>query len=211
MTTHERLFTADVQTPQQVLDAWFKDEETGRMDLPQSKRWFLGGEALDSSLQTQFSSTIEAASARELEHWKEEPESALALIVLLDQFNRNIHRGTASAFSLDDQALATCHHSIDNHFASQLPLTQQVFVYMPLEHDESLASQEKSVALFQQLVAMAPVSLEKFAQGILDYALQHQAIIQQFGRYPYRNEVIGRASTPEEIHWLAEKNTRFGQ
>lgn len=212
------IMNADSQTPTQptestesIMSFWFRDEQTGRMDLPQSKRWFRGGKSLDTELAERFSAALSLAMQGRLDEWMENAEGTLALILLLDQFNRNIHRGTANAFAGDRKALALCHHAIDSGLADTLPLTQQVFCYMPLEHDESMASQDLSVALFTRLRDKAPESLREFASGTLDYALEHRKIIERFGRYPYRNEALGRSNTAEELAWLSESNQRFGQ
>ncbi len=197
-------------TAEDVLTFWFRDEATGRMDLPQSKRWFQGGSKLDAELGRQFGSTLALARAGELDHWRESASGTLALIILLDQFNRNINRGTAEAFAGDAQALSLCHHAREMAYPAQWPITHQVFCYMPLEHDESVQSQELSVALFSELLEQAPPHLQDYARGTLDYARQHKQIIDRFGRYPYRNAVLGRDSTAEEREWLT-KGKRFGQ
>ncbi|NND92179.1 MAG: DUF924 domain-containing protein [Granulosicoccus sp.] len=199
------------QTPAAVLDFWFRDEATGRMDLPQGQRWFKGGKALDEQLEQRFAALLARGRDGQLDDWLQDAQGTLALIVLLDQFNRNIHRGTAEAFAADAQALAACLHALEQAYPAQLPLTQQVFCFLPLEHDESVASQERSVALFEALAAQAPPELQEFAQGTADFAREHKSIIDRFGRYPYRNAVLGRTSTPAELEWLAQSNTRFGQ
>lgn len=203
--------TTDVQTPQQVLSTWFLDVETGRMDVPQSKRWFMGGQTLDDELTRQYSATLDAARNDQLGSWMDDAQGTLALIVLTDQFNRNIHRGTAEAFALDAIALQACNHALTHAFDQTLPVTQRVFCYMPLEHDETLESQERSIALFRALDQQAPPELKDFTEGTLQYALEHQAIIEQFGRYPHRNAVLGRSSTQAELDWLEKENKRFGQ
>ncbi|MGQ7847982.1 DUF924 family protein [Granulosicoccus sp. 3-233] len=197
-------------TAEDIVEYWFRDEATGRMDLPQSKRWFQGGSKLDRELAERFGSTLALARAGSLDHWRESPTGTLALIILLDQFNRNINRGTAEAFAGDAQALSLCHHAIDRNYPAGWPLTHQVFCYMPLEHDESVSSQERSVALFTELLEKAPPELQSYAKGTLDYALQHKEIIDRFGRYPYRNAVLEREDTAEEREWLAD-GKRFGQ
>lgn len=199
------------QTAESVLSFWFKDEDTGRMDLPQGKRWFLGGKELDALLEERFGATVVLAREGHLQHWQESAHSALALIILLDQFNRNIYRGTADAFAADSQALAVCHHALAMDYPAQYTLTQRVFCYLPLEHDESTESQESSVALFTELAENAPPQLREYANGTLEYAHEHKKIIDQFGRYPYRNEVLGRTSTPAELAWLEQSGKRFGQ
>ncbi|WP_157735804.1 DUF924 family protein [Granulosicoccus antarcticus] len=200
------------QTPESVLRFWFKDEASGRMDLPQSKRWFSGGKKLDLELQTRFGDLLELARSGQLDHWLQSADSTLALIVLLDQFNRNIHRGTADAFAADDQALAACQHAISMRYVESFSLTQKVFCYLPLEHDESPESQLRSVALFEALTReQGTPELHKFATSTLSSAHEHKRIVDQFGRYPYRNKALGRTSTSEELDWMAQSNKRFGQ
>lgn len=201
----------DQQNIDKILAFWFRDDATGRMDLPQSKRWFTGGKQLDAELAERFSTLLSQSRRGELDHWADTAHGALALIVLLDQFNRNIHRGTAEAFAGDQQALGLCHHALQKGYPAQLPLTHRVFCYLPLEHDESAASQERSVTLFTELLEAAPPELYDYARGTLDYAHQHKEIIDRFGRYPYRNAVLDRTSTPEELEWLNNGSKRFGQ
>ncbi len=203
--------TTDVQSPEDVISTWFKDKTSGQLDIPQSKRWFLGGKKLDQALSKQYAATLVAASEGELNHWLDTAHGTLALIVVTDQFNRNINRGTAAAFALDSTALAACKHALTENYDSQLTITQRVFCYMPLEHDETLESQTDSIALFRKLDENAPPELKTFTQGTLQHALDHQAIIEQFGRYPHRNAVLGRASTTAETDWLDRENKRFGQ
>jgi len=200
-----------MQTAQDILDTWFRDEASGKMDVPQGKRWFMGGKALDDSLTAHYSDVMNAAGKGHLDDWLDSPEGTLALIVLMDQFNRNINRGTAAAFALDSKALRACKHALANGYDTTLPITQRVFCYLPLEHDETFVSQSASVELFRMLTDIAPPELEEFTRSTLEYALDHQAIIERFGRYPHRNAVLGRTSSPEEIDWLEKENKRFGQ
>jgi uncharacterized protein (DUF924 family) len=199
------------QTPESIIRFWFKDDATGRMDLPQPKRWFNGGKTLDQELATLFGPVLLRARQGHLAHWLESAHGTLALIILLDQFNRNIHRGTAEAFAADHQALAACEHALGMQYPLQYSLTQKVFCYLPLEHHESPDSQKKSVALFSALTTEATPDLQDFANSTLSSAREHQQIIDQFGRYPYRNAVLERASTKEEQDWLEQGNKRFGQ
>ena len=203
--------TSDVRSPQEVINTWFKDETSAKLDIPQSKRWFLGGKKLDQALSEQYAATLAAANEGKLSHWLDTAQGTLALIVVTDQFNRNINRGTAAAFALDNTALAACKHALAKNYDSQLTITQRVFCYMPLEHDETQESQTHCIALFRKLVENAPPELKTFTQGTLQHALEHQAIIEQFGRYPHRNAVLGRASTRAETDWLDRDNKRFGQ
>ena len=194
-----------------VLDAWFGDEDSGRRDLPQGKRWFSGGEALDARLRERFGATIDAAARGELEAWRATPEGTLALIVVLDQFTRNVHRGTAEAFAHDARALALAEEGVARGYLERLPPVQAVFHVLPFEHDESRASQRRALELLKGPAEDAPAEVADFMQGALESAEEHAAIIERFGRYPYRNEVLGRESTPEEEAWLADGAKSFGQ
>ncbi|MFK8076010.1 MAG: DUF924 family protein [Granulosicoccus sp.] len=196
---------------QHVLETWFKDDDSGRMDLPQPKRWFMGGQKLDEYLKATYSTTLTAAANGELDHWLDDAQSALAFIVLLDQFNRNMNRGTAKAFALDAKALAVSRQALDLNYTSQYTLTQKMFCYMPFEHDESYESQKTAVELFQQLKNDAPDEYKEFADGALASAIEHQEIVEQFGRYPHRNKTLGRANTDKEEQWLAGDHKSFGQ
>lgn len=196
---------------QHVLETWFKDDETGRMDLPQLKRWFMGGSKLDDYLRATYSPTLQAAAAGELDHWLNDSQSTLALIIVLDQFNRNINRGSAAAFALDAKALAASQRALEKSYTDDYSFTQKMFCYMPLEHDESRESQRKAVALFQQLKEDAPPEYTEFATRALASAVEHQEIVEEFGRYPHRNEVLGRPNTEEEELWLAADHKSFGQ
>jgi uncharacterized protein (DUF924 family) len=209
--TWQSITQSDTTRIQSILNTWFADKKSGRMDLPQSKRWFSGGQQLDQLLRKEYTQTVSEAVSGGLNHWQQSCEGALALIIALDQFSRNIHRKSATAFSGDAQALAACHYALSMNYNAELPITQRVFFYLPLEHDETVASQRLCVTLFEELVDQAPPELASFAKGSLDYAIQHQVIIEQFGRFPHRNEILGRNSTDAEIRWLAESGSRFGQ
>lgn len=203
--------TTDVLTPEHVLETWFKDDETGRMDLPQAMRWFMGGATLDQKLKSQFAPTLKQAGANKLDHWLDTAQGTLALIIVLDQFTRNIHRGSAAAFEHDAKAVAASQHAVAQGYDQQLPISQRVFFYMPFEHDESAESQLQSVSLFEQLKKDASPEFSEFAERTLASAIEHKEIIDNFGRYPHRNAVLGRASTEAELAWLEDKNKRFGQ
>lgn len=194
-----------------VLHTWFEDEKTGKMDLPQSRRWFNGGTAFDTQLSEHFAQTLEDANRGNLNHWQANPAGSLALVIVLDQFNRNIHRKTAKAFAHDAQALLVSEHALKQGFDKQMPEVQRVFLYLPFEHCESEAAQVQSVALFTALRDQASESMVDFSQKALDSAVEHKKIIDRFGRYPYRNDVLERVSTADELTWLSEQQSRFGQ
>ena len=194
-----------------VLTAWFEDEATGLMDLPQPKRWFKGGKALDEKLAMQFANAVSSASQGHYDHWQATTNGALALIVTLDQFNRNMHRGSARAFADDAKALGISQRAIANELHHALPLSQQVFLYLPFEHDETADSQEMSIRLFTQLHCEATPTMLSFARTALDSAIEHKQIIDRFGRYPHRNSILGRTNTDEEAQWLQSGRKSFGQ
>ncbi len=203
--------TKDVRNAQDVLNTWFRDSETGRMDLAQAKRWFMGGKDFDDVLTKEYLTTLEAAANGELDHWLDDSDTTLALIILLDQVTRNVYRGTARAFSNDEKALTAAHHAITQNYIKQLPFTQKVFCYMPFMHDESMESQDLCLSLFEQLKKDAPVEYAEFADRTLASAHEHRDIILQFGRYPHRNAVMDRTNTAEETEWLETRKRSFGQ
>lgn len=201
----------DSKLIQKIFQTWFADESSDRLDVPQPKRWFNGGASFDKQLSEHYAHIVKQMQAGEFDHWRNSADGALASILVLDQFNRNIHRGTSSAFSGDARALALSEFSIERGYPAQFPIPQRVFFYMPLMHSESLRSHQKLKGLLQELAQSTPPELAKFTQGTMSSAKEHQDIIEQFGRYPYRNLVLERSSTPEELTWLAQKNKRFGQ
>lgn len=205
--------TSNPQTEsiESILRFWFSDELTGEMGQPQSKRWFLGGSELDVTIKQRFEQIVLQAASGALDHWCDSAEGSLALILLYDQFPRNIWRGQAQAFAYTDQALSICNEGIERGFPALVDVPQRVFFYMPLEHHESMESQRRVLSLFEKLRVDAPESLKDFAQGTLDFAQTHADIIESFGRYPYRNEVLGRSNTQAEEAWLEQSSSRFGQ
>jgi uncharacterized protein (DUF924 family) len=188
---------------QDVLDFWFgapASAEHGRArDV-----WFRKDPEFDRSIAARFGPLVEAALAGELRDWDAAPPSALARIVLLDQFTRNIYRDTPKAFAGDALALAAASAMLDRGDDAVLLPVQRCFVYLPLEHSEDLAVQQRSVALFTKLAAAHPA-----LQNNLDYAIRHHDVIRRFGRFPHRNAVLGRASTSEELAFLEQPGSGF--
>jgi uncharacterized protein (DUF924 family) len=198
-------------TPAAVLDFWLADGVTlGWPSQEMNKRWFTGGPALDQAIAQQFGSAVALAQAGGLADWEAAPLDRLALTILLDQFSRNMFRGTSHAFAGDARAQQLVLQTLANQEDRQLPLVGRLFLYMPLMHAENLALQDQCLICFTQLVAEAPESLQQRLQSNLDYAHRHQAVISRFGRFPYRNAVLGRSNTPQEEEFLL-KGPRFGQ
>jgi uncharacterized protein (DUF924 family) len=198
-------------TPAAVLDFWLADGATlGWPSQEMKKRWFTGGPALDQAIVQQFGSAVTLAQAGGLADWEAAPLDRLALIIVLDQFSRNMFRGGAQAFAGDARAQQLVQQTLMAQQDRQLPWVGRVFLYLPLMHAEHLALQDRCVVCFTQLVAEAPESLQQRLQSNLDYAHRHQTVISRFGRFPYRNAVLGRSNTPQEEEFLL-KGPRFGQ
>jgi uncharacterized protein (DUF924 family) len=188
---------------QAVLHFWFGvpgDETHGSA----RELWFRKSDATDREIAERFAALIEQALRGELSAWAAQPHSALAQIVLLDQFTRNTFRDTPRAFAGDSQALAAASAMVGTRQDEALLPVQRSFVYLPFEHSEALTMQDESVRLFTRLAAAAPEMA-----GPLDYAHRHHAIVARFGRFPHRNEVLGRQSTAEELAFLAQPGSRF--
>ena len=170
-------------TAREVVDFW---REAG------PAKWFNGGTAFDDALRERFEAAHFAAARRELEGWMAHAEGALALMVLLDQVPRNVFRGSGHAFATDPLARHYAGRALDAGSDAQVEPELRLFFYMPFEHSEDMADQERAVALF---TAMGD-------ENYLRYAVAHRDVIAQFGRFPHRNHALGRTSTPAEQAWL---------
>lgn len=203
--------TADLPTPEAVLTHWFGD--TLQSDWPADDRhalWFGGGAALDADIRTRFGPLLQAALDGQLLAWEEPLHARLALVIVLDQYSRNVHRGQARAFAGDALAQKLVLQSLSQSHDAELPTVGRVFFYMPLMHAESVPLQHECVSRFTHLVAQSPPALAERLQGHLRAARQHRDIVETFGRFPHRNAVLGRASTPAEEAFLKD-GPRFGQ
>ena len=195
-----------------VLAFWFKAKELsapqidGRMDI-----WFGDDPVFDHEIEENFSGDVDLASAGKLDHWAADPRGRLALIILLDQFRRNIYRGTAEAFSRDGAALKLCIEGAMEKKDQGLTPIERAFFYMPLQHSESLKVQTKSVDIFNKLAqAVSPTYRETF-ETVAQFAELHRDIIERFGRFPHRNQLLGRPNTAEEEEFLSGESPDFGQ
>ena len=166
--------------------------------------WFRGGPAVDREIRDRFEVDYRRAAAGEYAGWMREKESTLALVVALDQFPRNIYRGDPRSFEADAEARAVARHIVSSPWHAELLPVQRVFAYLPFEHSEDLADQTRAVELFE---AIGP---HPERENWADYAIRHKVIIEQFGRFPHRNAILGRPSTPAEEAWLAGNDERFG-
>lgn len=194
-----------------ILDFWFE----GALDIPLqtevlTQRWFGAPPETDQEITNRFSEILTAIAQKEHEEWLQHPKSALAYIIVLDQFSRTIHRGSGQAFAYDAQALAAADQLLRHNGHLALAPIQRVFVYLPFEHSEDLADQQRAVALFKTLVAAAPHQQHKLFEGFYEYAQAHAAVIERFGRFPHRNKRLHRETTPEEAAFLQEPGSSFG-
>jgi uncharacterized protein (DUF924 family) len=158
-----------------------------------------------------FGGLVERAARGKLAGWADGPRRRLSLILLLDQFPRNMFRGTARAFATDPQALALTLSGMQSAADAALEIVERIFFYMPLQHAESREVQEESVAAYRRLLSEASPELHEHFASALRSAENHRSIIERFGRFPYRNRALGRSSTPQERDWLNEGGSSFGQ
>lgn len=195
-----------------ILAFWFLDACRGPTEAKAREAfWFRSSAAVDAAIGERYLSDMEAALRGEFAAWSAAPRTALALTLLLDQFPRNVWRGTARAFAGDSLALAVAREAVAAGFLQQLEPAQRAFLVLPYEHSESLADQHESMRLFTMLQISAPDPWRPLFDGYLDYARQHLEIIQRFGRFPHRNRALGRESTSEERAWLEGGGAVFGQ
>jgi uncharacterized protein (DUF924 family) len=186
----------------EVLEFWFGAPGAPEFGRPRAS-WFQKSDAFDALLRDRFLATHEQAFAGALDPWGERPLSALALAVVLDQFPRNMYRGTPRAFAADPRALALAREVVARGFDEVLLPVQSWFVYLPFEHAEDLDAQRESLRRFERL------AIDAAGAGTFTYAMRHYAVIERFGRFPHRNAILGRASTPEEIAFLARPGSSF--
>lgn len=174
---------------QAVLEFWFRGGET-------RQEWFGKNAAFDQEIRARFFALHADAASGALAHWRNSPGNCLALILALDQFPRNLFRGDARAYASDALALEAARHAVDTGFDLPLLDAERTFVYLPFEHSENLADQERSLALFA-------------GNTNYEWARRHAEIVRRFGRFPHRNAVLGRQSTPAEIEFLKQPGSSF--
>lgn len=171
--------------PDDVIAFWF---------AAGSDKWFTRSDDFDEAIRDRFGAAVERAGRGEFDDWRETPEGALALVLLLDQFTRNIYRGSPLTWAFDGKALETAAYAIDSGHDMALPEDQRRWFYMPYMHSEDMVMQRRSIELSQRIAN----------EDHREHADHHADIIARFGRFPHRNEVLGRRSTPEEVAYLAD-------
>ena len=188
--------------PEDIVDFWFGAEGSPERGRARAE-WFRKDAAFDDAIRARFGATVERALGGGYEAWDATPAGALARVVVLDQFTRNIFRDTPRAFAGDARALAAADAAVARGFDRAVDAVQRAFFYLPFEHAEDVAMQHRSLALFGDLARATG------DDTLLVWARRHADVIFRFGRYPHRNAVLGRASTPEEVEFLAQPGSRF--
>ena len=186
----------------EILGFWFGEPDTPEYGKPR-KCWFIKDPSFDEEVRSRFLESYHLAAASQLDSWQETPEGCLALIILLDQFPRNIFRGQAQAFATDLKALSVAQGAIANGFDKQMLPVERLFIYIPFEHSENLEHQRESLKLFKQLES------DPDSASFIDYAERHFQVIERFGRFPHRNQILGRQNTLEEEQFLQQPGSSF--
>lgn len=204
--------------PHELLEFWFGKRPYAPAAVAQRMRTWFGDAATpelqpqnDEQLRLRFAELTRRAANGELAAWESSPRRRLALILLLDQLPRHLHRGRAAAYAQDQQALALALGGMQLGADAALDPVERIFFYLPLEHAESRDVQEESLAAFRRLAAEAPPALTSVFTSASHYARLHYDIVERFGRFPHRNRALGRTSSADELSWLATEGVSFGQ
>lgn len=198
--------------PDNILNFWFADAcESPAATLRRNDFWFSSNPELDGLIWEEFGDAVTDAANRHYDDWVATARGRLALIILLDQFPRNIFRGTAEVFRYDARALALAQQGVATGQLASLAIPEQAFLLMPYQHSEDLSIQDAGVGLYDAMTAAAPAEWKAVAGGYRDFAARHRDIIAEYGRFPHRNDVLGRAATEAESRFLAEGGESFGQ
>jgi uncharacterized protein (DUF924 family) len=187
---------------EEVLDFWFgREGEPGYGEFREA--WFRKDPEFDADVTERFADLYEEAAAGDLDGWREDARSSLALVIVLDQFPRNMFRGDGRTHAADAKALQTSKYAVEHALDRELPAFQRMFLYMPFMHSENINDQRRSVELFGRLAN------EPGAPDVTSYAVGHREIVERFGRFPHRNEILGRQTTPEEAEFLKTEGSSF--
>ena len=196
-------------TPEEILSFWFGELEDGLAKPETRTRWFVADADFDKACE-QFRPVLDSIHDGRLDHWLIHPNSTLAYILACDQLPRNIFRGEAAAFEWDHLGLEAAKSAISSRFDLQLGLDERAFLYLPFEHSENLIDQHTAVGLFSALRDSSTGNVRNIMGNTLRFAHQHREIILKFGRFPHRNKVLNRTSTPEEQSFV-DAGDGFGQ
>jgi uncharacterized protein (DUF924 family) len=197
-------------TPETILEYWFgTNPDDAAVAKERANFWWSKNKATDDEIRRRFEIWVILAVSDQLNDWLATSHGRLALIILTDQFPRNIYRDTGRAFSCDEKALTWCIEGLEQKVDRDLRPIERVFFYLPLEHAEYMEHQDLSVKYLSELVSIVPTEQRAIFEEYLDYARRHRQIIERFGRFPHRNEILGRESTAEELAFLAEPGSSF--
>ncbi|MFZ6846345.1 DUF924 family protein [Undibacterium sp. RuTC16W] len=199
-----------METPLSIKTFWFGDQTDDALTAAsQAKLWWSKNPDIDQLMIQRFAMVTEQAADGALDAWKATPDACLSLILVCDQFPRNMFRATPRSFAYDALARHVCRDGLAQGFDQQLRLIERIFFYLPLEHSESMEDQDQSVSLFRALLAAATAQQKSLFEGYVTYAVRHRDVIARFGRFPHRNQILGRVSTPEELQFLSEPGSSF--
>lgn len=194
----------------ELFDFWFgSSDDDAEVASSQAELWWGKSPETDDEIGARFGALASAAAGGVLDHWRGSPHGRLGLILLLDQMPRVIHRGSPEAFAQDEKAREVAIRGMASGGDRLLRPIERVFFYLPFEHSESLDDQQRSVELFTDLAESVPDEWRETFDGFVDYAERHREVIERFGRFPHRNEILGRESTPEEIEYLKQPDSGF--
>ncbi|MBL8381104.1 MAG: DUF924 domain-containing protein [Burkholderiales bacterium] len=193
---------APAATPEDVLRFWFGAPDAAGV-LPRRPEWFRKDALFDEAIRSRFGELHRQARAGHIDAWRQAPVSALAFVIVTDQFPRNLYRGSPDTYSTDGMALDCARMMVERGWDMELAPIQRWFVYLPYEHSESLNDQRECLRLFER------VAVEPRLADVPEWAVKHMVVIERFGRFPHRNAILGRPSKPEEIEFLKEPGSSF--
>ena len=199
-----------MEISESIHDFWFGSHPNDAVVAQQqSSLWWCKNPDNDQEIRMRFATAVDAAGRHQFDNWTKSASKLIALIILTDQFPRSIYRNTPRAFELDSLARGWCLAGLEQGMDRLLRPIERMFFYLPLEHSETAADQELSVQLYTRLFQEVPVDQVDLFRGYLTFALRHRRIIARFGRFPHRNSILGRPSTPEELAFLQEAGSSF--
>ena len=202
---------SDREEQQRILSYWLGDNPNDPVAVKEKQKlWYAGSDELDSEIREQFGEIFDRACAETILHWGESADGALALVILFDQFSRNLHRGTARAFAQDPMARAVAKRAFNHGLDEEMTVPGRIFLMHPFHHSEAIIDQELGCVLLQRLIKEGHEEWSEFLQSSEEWFEGHRDIVKQFTRFPHRNEVLGRKSTTEEEEYLKDSSS-FGQ
>lgn len=198
------------ETAESIVRFWFGSSDDDAVAAKeQGKLWWSKDDKTDAEIRQRFEQTTTSLARGECDQWADSPVGVLAMVLAADQFPRNMYRGTPQSFAFDTLGLRWALHALERGMDNHLRPIQRVFLYLPFEHSEVLADQNRSVILFEQLHKQVSSGQQETFAGFVDFAKRHREVIRRFGRFPHRNRILERESTPEEIEFLKQPGSSF--